>query len=536
MKLGGPEVLRYEEVSDPKPAAGEALVKIEAAGVNFLDIYYRSGFHWGGHHRRPLPYIPGAEAAGTVVALGDGVNGVKVSDRVAYGISNGSGSYAELYNVPSWHLFRLPQSVDFPTAAAVMLQGMTAHYLTHSTYAVKPNDAVLVHAAAGGTGLLLVQIAKMLGARVIGTVSTDEKAELARKAGADATINYTQQDFAAEVRKLTGGKGVNVVYDSVGKDTYEKSLDSLRPLGMPCHFRPGERPCAAVRHRRTERQRIVIAWPDQASPTMSRAMPMSPGAPVICSAGSKQESSMSESAKTFSLSEAAEGASRDGIAPVHRQAHPAAIKQMYGWRAKIGRISPSPETVGCEEWRRAMPDGVCLVETRTLLHDVTVEGLAETVKQVERAALELASAEVDVILQAGTAIAFFRGFGHDQELSRRITAATGIKATTSLTAVVEALRVLGIKRPAIATSYLADIDARLADVLRQSDFTVAAIRGMGLKRSIDMGKVMPDETYRLAREVARSPCPMPMGFSSLVAISGASKRSSGWKKILICRS
>ena len=175
---------------------------------------------------------------------------------------------------------------------------------------------------------------------------------------------------------------------------------------------------------------------------------------------------------------------------------------MYGWRAKIGRISPSPETVGCEEWRRAMPEGVCLVETRTLLYDVTVEGLGETVKQVERAAMELASAEVDVILQAGTAIAFFRGFGHDQELSRRITAATGIKATTSLTAVIEALRALGIKRPAIATSYLADIDARLAAVLQQSGFEVAAIRGMGLKRSIDMGKVMPDETYRLAYEVA----------------------------------
>jgi len=177
---------------------------------------------------------------------------------------------------------------------------------------------------------------------------------------------------------------------------------------------------------------------------------------------------------------------------------------MYGWRAKIGRISPSPETVGCEEWRRALPDGVCLVETRTLLHDVTVEGLAETVKQIERAALELASAEVNVILQAGTAIAFFRGFGHDRELSQRIHSATGIQATTSLTAVVEALRVLGIKRPAIATSYLPDIDQRLVDVLDQSGFQVAAIRGLGLKRSIDMGKVMPEETYRLAREVARN--------------------------------
>jgi maleate cis-trans isomerase len=177
---------------------------------------------------------------------------------------------------------------------------------------------------------------------------------------------------------------------------------------------------------------------------------------------------------------------------------------MYGSRAKIGRISPSPETVGCEEWRRAMPEGVCLVETRTLIHDVTVEGLAETVKQVERAALELASAEVDIILHAGTAISFFRGFGHDQDLCRRISAATGIKATTSLTALVQALRILGIKAPAVVTSYQTDIDARLADVLEKSGFAIAGIRGMGLKRSVDMGKVMPDETERFARDVANA--------------------------------
>jgi maleate cis-trans isomerase len=177
---------------------------------------------------------------------------------------------------------------------------------------------------------------------------------------------------------------------------------------------------------------------------------------------------------------------------------------MYGWRAKIGRISPSPEIVGSEEWRRCLPDGVCLLETRTLIHDVTVEGLAEAVTQVERAALELASAEVDVIVQAGTAIAFFRGFGHDTELSRRIAAATGIKATTSLTALVEGLRALEIKKPAIATSYIADIDARLVDVLEKSGFNVAAIEGMGIKRSIDMGKVEPAETYRFAKEVTRS--------------------------------
>jgi NADPH:quinone reductase len=231
-QLGGPEVLHYEEVSNPSPKAGEVLVKIEAAGVNFLDVYYRSGFHWGGHHRRALPYIPGAEAAGIVLEAGTGVEEVKAGDRVAYGISNGSGSYAEFYAAPGWQLFKLPESVDFQTAAAVMLQGMTAHYLTHSTYAVKPNDTVLIHAAAGGTGLLLIQLAKLIGARVIGTVSTEEKAATARAAGADTTINYVKQDFAAEARRLTGGKGVNVVYDSVGKETYEKSLDSLAPLGM----------------------------------------------------------------------------------------------------------------------------------------------------------------------------------------------------------------------------------------------------------------------------------------------------------------
>jgi len=231
-QLGGPEVLTYEEIPDPVPRADEALVRIQAAGVNYLDIYYRSGFHWGGHHRRSLPYVPGAEAAGTVIAVGTDVTGIRPGDRVAYGISNGYGSYAELYAAPAWHLYRLPAAIDFATAAATMLQGMTAHYLTHSTYQVKESDTVLVHAAAGGTGLLLVQLAKMRRARVFGTVSSDEKADLVEQAGADATINYLQRDFAAEVRKLTEGLGVNVVYDSVGKATYEKSLDSLAPLGM----------------------------------------------------------------------------------------------------------------------------------------------------------------------------------------------------------------------------------------------------------------------------------------------------------------
>jgi len=231
-ELGEPEVLRYEEVPDPTPKAGEVLVKIEAAGVNFLDIYYRSGFHWGSHHQRALPYIPGAEASGTVASVGPDVTDLKPGDRVAYGISNGYGSYAELYAIPAWHLFKLPQSIDSQTAAAVMLQGMTAHYLTHTTYAVKPNDTVLVHAAAGGTGLLLVQIAKMLGAKVIGTTSSPQKARLVSDAGADAVIDYSKTDFAAELRRLTNGHGANVVYDSIGKATWEKSLDSLAPLGI----------------------------------------------------------------------------------------------------------------------------------------------------------------------------------------------------------------------------------------------------------------------------------------------------------------
>jgi NADPH2:quinone reductase len=167
-----------------------------------------------------------------VLEVGTEVEEVKPGDRVAYGISNGSGSYAEFHAVPGWQLFKLPDSVDFQTAAAVMLQGMTAHYLTHSTYNVKPNDTVLIHAAAGGTGLLLVQLAKLLGARVIGTVSSEEKAQIACAAGADITVNYVKQDFAAEAKRVTAGKGANVVYDSVGKETYEKSLDSLAPLGM----------------------------------------------------------------------------------------------------------------------------------------------------------------------------------------------------------------------------------------------------------------------------------------------------------------
>lgn len=231
-ELGAPEVLRYEEVADPVAGAGQALIRIEAAGVNYLDIYYRSGFHWGGHHRNDLPYTPGAEAAGVVVVVGAGVTEVAVGDRVAYGISNGKGSYAELAAVPSWHLVKLPDSIDTKTAAAVMQQGMTAHYLAHSVYRLGPDDTALVHAASGGTGLLLVQMAKLCGARVIGVVSTVQKAQLAKENGADEVIVSGEQDFETEVRRLTGQRGVLVVYDSIGKATFEKSLNCLAPLGM----------------------------------------------------------------------------------------------------------------------------------------------------------------------------------------------------------------------------------------------------------------------------------------------------------------
>jgi NADPH2:quinone reductase len=231
-ELGGPDVLRYEETADPIPQADEALVRIEAAGVNFLDIYYRQGFHWGGHHRRPLPYTPGAEGAGQVVAVGSAVTEVAIGDRVAFGVSNGYGAYAELIAIKSLHLVKIPAAVTTQSAAAVMQQGMTAHYLTRSTYPLKSTDVALVHAAAGGTGLLLLQMAKLQRARVIGVVSSAQKADVVKAAGADEIVISAEQDFEAQVRHLTEGRGVNVVYDSIGKATFDKSLNCLAPLGM----------------------------------------------------------------------------------------------------------------------------------------------------------------------------------------------------------------------------------------------------------------------------------------------------------------
>jgi NADPH2:quinone reductase len=221
----------------PEPKAGEARVKIDAIGVNFIDVYHRTGLY-----PMKTPFTLGVEGAGIVDAVGDGVTEVKKGDRVAYAMI--PGSYAEYAIVPAAKLVPVPESVDTKTAAATMLQGMTAHYLTLSAYNLKKGDTALVHAAAGGVGLLLVQAAKMVGARVIGTVSTETKAELARQAGADEIILYTQSDFLAEVKTLTDGRGVNVVYDSVGATTFEKSLDCLRPRGYLVLFGQSSGPVA----------------------------------------------------------------------------------------------------------------------------------------------------------------------------------------------------------------------------------------------------------------------------------------------------
>ena len=235
---GGPEVLAYEDVPVPEPRAGEARVKIEASGVNFIDIYHRIGLY-------PMnrPCILGSEGAGIVDALGEGVSEVKPGDRVAYAMI--PGSYAEYAVVPAVKLVPVPDDIDAKSAAGIMLQGMTAHYLTHSTYPLQKGDTALVHAAAGGVGLLLVQVAKLLGAKVIGTVSTQAKADLARRAGADEIIQYTQADFLAEVKRITNGQGVHVVYDSVGATTFEKSLDCLRPRGYLVLFGQSSGPVAA---------------------------------------------------------------------------------------------------------------------------------------------------------------------------------------------------------------------------------------------------------------------------------------------------
>jgi NADPH2:quinone reductase len=226
---GGVDKLRYADLPMPKPGPGEALVKIHAAGVNFIDIYYRTGLY-----KAEPPVVLGLEGAGVVEQAGEGVTGVAAGDRVAYAMAR--GSYAEYAVVPAWQLVKVPDDLSLEVAAGAMLQGMTAHYLTHSTYPLKSGDTALIHAAAGGAGQWTVAAAKLRGARVIGTVSTKEKAEVARQAGCDEVILYTEQDFEVEVKRLTGGKGVDVVYDSVGKATWERSLNSLKPRGIMVSF------------------------------------------------------------------------------------------------------------------------------------------------------------------------------------------------------------------------------------------------------------------------------------------------------------
>ncbi len=236
---GGPEALALVEIPDPAPKPNEAVVKIAASGVNFIDVYFREG-----RYPSALPFVNGQEAAGTVTATGAEVKGLKPGDRVAY--TSVLGSYAEYAAVPAERLVRVPDNVKLEQAAAVMLQGMTAHYLLHSTYPLQPGQTALIHAAAGGVGLLLVQMAKRIGARVIGTAGSAEKTRLARDAGADEVINYREQDFETEVKRLTGGTGVHVVYDGVGQSTFDKDMNILRPRGYLVLFGAASGPVAPV--------------------------------------------------------------------------------------------------------------------------------------------------------------------------------------------------------------------------------------------------------------------------------------------------
>jgi NADPH2:quinone reductase len=233
--FGGPENLRLMEMPEPDPAAGEALVKLEVAGINFIDIYMRSGrYARSNTYQTPLPMTLGMEGGGTVIALGEGVAGLEIGDRVAYCIVR--GSYAPFAAVPAWRLVKVPRDLPMPVATALMLQGLTAHYLSHSAFPLGPGNTCLVHAGAGGVGQLLIQLAKLRGATVLATVGTEDKAEIAKQRGADHVILYRRIDFRDEVMKITGGKGVDVVYDSVGKDTIANSIRSLRRRGLCVNY------------------------------------------------------------------------------------------------------------------------------------------------------------------------------------------------------------------------------------------------------------------------------------------------------------
>jgi NADPH2:quinone reductase len=262
---GGPEVLRPVQLPDPVPGPGEALVRLSAIGVNFVDIYGRRGWY-----PTPLPWIPGAEGAGEVVAVGEGVSEVRVGERVAFAMAQ--HAYAELVAVPAWRLVPVPPALTDRQAAAAMLQGMTAHYLTHQTYPVRPGDKVVIHAGAGGVGLLLIQMAKRLGATVFTTVSTPEKAELARQAGADHVILYTQEDFAQTVREDTGGQGAQVVYDAVGQATFDQSLSCLGSRGYLVLYGQASGPVPPLALDRLAQRSLFVTRPSLNHYTETRPM------------------------------------------------------------------------------------------------------------------------------------------------------------------------------------------------------------------------------------------------------------------------
>ena len=261
-RTGDASVLEYVSVDRPQPGQGEALVRIEAVGVNYIDVYHRTGLY-----KLPLPFTPGSEGAGVVEEVGPEVDGLKAGDRVAYAMS--LGSYAEHAVVAAWKLVPLPRAVTARTAAAVMLQGMTAHYLVTSVYALKAGDRALVHAAAGGAGGLLVQMARQKGARVFGTASTP-KLDLVRALGAEAAIDYTTADFEAEVMRLTEGAGVNVVYDGVGKTTFDKSLDSLAVRGYMALYGQSSGPVPPVDPSRLAKKGLFLTRPTLAHYTQTR--------------------------------------------------------------------------------------------------------------------------------------------------------------------------------------------------------------------------------------------------------------------------
>lgn len=260
---GGPEVMKYQDLADPSAKSGEAVIDIQAAGVNFTDIYSRSGVN-----PSPLPWIVGVEGAGVVRSVGADVTTVQVGDVVAY--SGVSGSYAEQAVVPASKLIKMPNGLDARSGAAVMLQGMTAHYLCHSTYQVKPGDKVLIHAGAGGVGLLLTQMVKRLGGYVFTTVSSDEKAQLSKEAGSDQVILYNQQDFAEEITKATSGEGLQVVYDAVGETTFEKSINCLGRRGYMVLYGQASGPPPLLDPRRLGNGSLVLTRPGLADYTVTR--------------------------------------------------------------------------------------------------------------------------------------------------------------------------------------------------------------------------------------------------------------------------